>query len=390
MTLTEPAPAVIDAAPDERIGAGARPAPTTPPRRGQRLRAGLASRVLRAAELITTPLLPGDYLDLISPLRTGADLRGRIEAIVPETDEAATVAIRPGGGWAGHEPGQYIRIGVDVDGVRQWRAYSVTSDPARTDGLITITVKAIPDGVVSSHLVRRARPGTIVHLDQATGDFVLPRPRPERVLFLTAGSGITPVMGMLRASGADLTDVVLLHSAPTGGDVIFGAELRALAAAGRIRLLERHTDIEGSLDLAELDDLVPDWPDRETWACGPTGLLDAAEAHWETVGRPDRLHSERFRPVVVTAGEGGHVTFSRTGTTVTSDGASTILDAGEDAGVLMPSGCRMGICFGCVLPLREGSVRDLRTGELTTAAVGDGVRIQTCVSAAAGPCEIDH
>jgi ferredoxin len=81
------------------------------------------------------------------------------------------------------------------------------------------------------------------------------------------------------------------------------------------------------------------------------------------------------------------VNFTKSDTTVDADGADTLLDAGEAAGVLMPSGCRMGICFGCVAPLRQGAVRDLRTGEITTAA--DGVAIQTCVSAAAGPCAID-
>ena len=64
--------------------------------------------------------------------------------------------------------------------------------------------------------------------------------------------------------------------------------------------------------------------------------------------------------------------------------------AGEAAGVLMPSGCRMGICFGCVVPLREGAVRDLRTGEITSTDENSGtVPIQTCVSAAAGACAID-
>ena len=357
---------------------------------GSRLGAGLVTRAIRAAELITTPLLPDDYLDLISPLRAGADLRGRIETVTPETRDAVTVTIRPGRGWLGHTPGQYIRIGIDVDGVRQWRAYSLTSDRTAADGLITITVKAIPDGVVSQHLVRRARPGTLVHLDQATGDFVLPEDRPDRVLFVTAGSGITPVMGMLRNRAHEHSDVVVVHSAPTATDVIFGGELRDLAASGDIRLVERHTDTEGLLDLAELEALVPDWRRRETWACGPTGLLDAAEEHWGSAGLDHRLHTERFRPVVVSAGDGGEVTFARSEKVVDADGASTILDAAEDAGVLMPSGCRMGICFGCVLPLREGAVRDLRTGELTTAVDGDGVKIQTCVSAAAGPCEIDH
>jgi stearoyl-CoA 9-desaturase NADPH oxidoreductase len=83
------------------------------------------------------------------------------------------------------------------------------------------------------------------------------------------------------------------------------------------------------------------------------------------------------------------VTFGRTGRAVDADGATPILEAGEAAGVLMPSGCRMGICFSCVLPLRSGAVRDLRTGEVTTAAPGDGVLVQTCISAAAGACDID-
>ena len=351
----------------------------------------LRDRALRLAEFLTSPLLPSDYLDLVDPLRSGADLRGRIEAIVPETADSATVVIRPGRGWRGHTPGQYVRIGIDVDGVRQWRAYSVTSVLDRADGCFTVTVKAIPGGKVSNHLVRRARPGTVVQLDQATGEFVLPATAPEKALFVTAGSGITPVMGMLRNRAADdRCDVVLVHSAPTADDVIFGAELREMAAAGRIRLVERHTDTDGVLAPPALDALVPDIAERRTWACGPVGMLEALEEHWAAAGLDDRLYTERFRPRVLVTGEGGTVSFARTGTTVEADGGTPILDAAEEAGVLMPSGCRMGICYGCVLPLREGAVRDLRSGEITTAAPGDGVLVQTCISAAAGACDIDH
>ncbi|RZU75044.1 ferredoxin-NADP reductase [Micromonospora kangleipakensis] len=346
-------------------------------------------RLRRLAETVTTPLLPEDYLDLVAPLRAGAALRGRIVAVRPETPDAATVVIQPGRGWRGHVPGQYVRLGVDVDGVRQWRAYSVTSVPGGRDGRLAITVKAIPDGKVSNHLVRRARAGTIVQLDQAQGDFVLPEATPERVLLLTAGSGITPVMAMLRAGLHTRADVVLVHSAPTPDDVIFGAELRALAERGALRLVERHTDTDGLLGVHELDDLVPDHLDRETWACGPVGMLDAVEGYWASRGLADRLHTERFRPTVISPGEGGTVTFTGSAVTVEADGATPILEAGENAGVLMPSGCRMGICFGCVLPLRQGAVRDLRNGDLTTAVPGDGVLIQTCVSAAAGTCDIE-
>ncbi len=349
----------------------------------------LRDRFLQLAERITTPLVPGDYLDIIDPLRSGADLRGRIVEIQPETRDAVSLVIKPGRDWRAHTPGQYIRIGVDVDGVRQWRAYSLTSDTERADGCIAITVKAIPGGKVSNHLVRNVTVGTIIQLDYAAGEFTLPAVAPPKILFLTAGSGITPVMGMLRNLAEQIDDVVVVHSAPTSDDMIFAGELRALAGQGRIRLIEKHTDADGMLTTAELSDLVSDLPERETWACGPTGMLDVLEQHWNDTGMPERLHTERFRPTVVTAGEGGTVTFSKSATVLDTPGDQTLLDAGEAAGVLMPSGCRMGICFGCVAPLRQGAVRDLRNGDITTAAPGDGVLIQTCVSAAAGTCDIE-
>ena len=221
-------------------------------------------------------------------------------------------------------------------------------------------------------------------------------PLPAKLLLVTAGSGITPVIGMLRNmfSRAEpvRADIVLLHSAQTRDAVLFGAELRGYADRGLIRLVELHTTVTGRLEVADpergLAALVPDLAERTTYACGPAGLLDALAEHHDALGLP--LAVERFRTELITPGEGGSVVFAGSGTTVEMDGATTILDAAEDAGVLMPSGCRMGICFGCVLPLREGAVRDLRNGEVTTAAPGDGVRIQTCISAAAGPCHIDH
>lgn len=353
---------------------------------GGRLRAGLG----RLAEFVATPLVASDYVDLIDPLRSPVDLRGRIVAIEAETADAATIVIQPGRSWRSHVPGQYIRIGVDIDGVRRWRAYSLTSPLDRADGRISITVKAIPDGVVSNYLVRRARVGTIVQLDQATGDFVVPPAAPSKVLFVTGGSGITPVMGMLRNHVGALHDVVLVHSAPAPDDVIFSSELQAMSDAGQIRLVVRHTDTEGMLGIADLADLVGDLADRETWACGPVGMLDLLEEHWTAASRTDTLHTERFRPTLTAVGDGGTVTFASSNKTVDADGASPLLEVGEAAGVLMPSGCRMGICFGCVTPLRDGAVRDLRTGQVTTASEGDGVLIQTCVSAAAGTCTLDR
>ena len=361
-------------------------------------RRSLRERVLRVAELAATPLVPSDYLDVFNPLRAGADLRGRIVSVVPETADAATIVIKPGADWAGHIPGQYVRLGIDVDGVRLWRAYSLTHG-RRADGYISITVKAVPYGKVSNHIVRDARPGTLVHLEQAAGEFVLPT-EGGKFLFVTAGSGITPVIGMLRnlfpvadsgvvrlarSSGYDIT---VVHVAPTEPDSIFIHNLRELGEAGMINLVARYDDQHGVLDVDDLTEMVPDLAERTTFACGPAGLLDALERHHVELGL--KLLTEQFRVTTLVAGEGGTISFTQNDTTIEADGARPILDEAEDAGVLMPSGCRMGICMGCVLPMREGSVRDLRTGEVTTAAVGDGVKIQTCISAAAGSCTIDH
>jgi len=337
--------------------------------------------------MVVTPLVPSDYVDLLDPLRSGAALRGRVVEIRPETADAATLVIRPGRGWRGHVPGQYVRIGVDVDGVRLWRSYSLTSPADRPDGCVSITVKAHPGGKVSQHLVRRAGPGLVVQLDQAAGEFVLPTPAPDKALFVTAGSGITPVIAMLRST--TLTDAVVVHSAPTADDVVFAAELRELAAAGRIRLVERHTRRDGHVKPDELAELVPDLAERQAWACGPAAMLDALEEHWSVLGLRDQLHTERFSAPVLVTGEGGSVRFGRSAVTIEAPGGTALLDAGEAAGVLMPSGCRMGICFGCVVPLRTGAVRDLRDGAVTTAVEGDGVLVQTCINAAAGACELD-
>lgn len=359
---------------------------------------GLRERALRVAEMLTTPLLPADYLDLLAPLHSRDQLRGRVVAVLPETPDSATLVIQPGRGWREHRPGQYLRVGVDIDGVRYWRSYSITAahlgpSGTGTGGCLTITPRAIPEGLVSNHLVHRLRPGAIIQLDQAQGEFVLPEQTPAKLLFVTAGIGITPVMGILRAHAgapAGLTpDVVLVHSSPTADDVVFATELRGLHADGRLHLIERHTRQDGHLKFAELDTLVPDWTEREAFACGPTGLVEAAEEHWASSGLGLRLHTELFRPTIAVVGEGGTVTFERSNVTVDADGATALLDAGEAAGVIMPSGCRMGICFSCVVPLTSGCVRDLRTGDVTTAAPGDGVLIQTCISAAAGTCDID-
>jgi len=347
---------------------------------------------LRGLRSLFTPLLPDDYLELINPLWSTQELRGRIERIERETPDTATILIKPGWVWEGHEPGQYLRIGMAVDGVHHWRAYSLTSDPGRPDGCISITPKLVDSGKVSPFLVRQAGPGAIVRLGGVEGTFVLPDPLPDKFLFISAGSGITPIMSMLRslARRDALDDVVLLHSARTTEEVIFGDELRDLAErfAG-FHLHEQLTREMGRMGPQDLDRLCPDWRDREAFISGPAAMLDEMDANWDKEGDRDRLHVERFQPIVgpgaAEHGKGGAIHLTGSDIEAESDGTTPILVAGEEAGATLPFGCRMGICHTCVGKLCSGQIRDLRTGKVFGS---EGEMIRTCVNAPEGPVEI--
>ncbi|HET8980420.1 MAG TPA: ferredoxin reductase [Solirubrobacteraceae bacterium] len=350
-------------------------------------------RVLDALAALSSPLLVDDYLELINPLWSTRELRGRIERIKRETRDAATVLIKPGYRWGGHRPGQYLRIGLDIEGVRHWRAYSLTSDPQRPDGLISITVKNVDAGKVSPYLVRRGRPGTIVSLGGVEGEFILPDPPPAKLLFISAGSGITPIMSMLRHldQSGGVGDVVLLHSARHADEVIFGDELRNMVARNQDFVLhEQHTAQNGRMGPGDLDALCADWRQRETYISGPNEMLDAFSDAYESAGIIDKLHMERFQPKLglgdAEEGEGGTITFLKSDRTAESDGSQPILVAGEEAGLDLPYGCREGICHTCVGELRSGRVRDLRNGKVYGE---EGDVIRTCIHAPEGPIEIE-
>jgi ferredoxin-NADP reductase len=353
----------------------------------------------------TAPLLPDDYLELVNPLWSSRELRGRIERIECETAEAVTVTIKPGWEWPGHRPGQYVRLGIAVNGVHHWRAYSLTSPPARADGCIAITPKLVPAGTVSPFLCGGAQPGkdvrpgtvarlgAIVRLGGVEGTFVLPEPVPRRLLFLSAGSGITPIASMLRsiAGAGAFADVVHVHCTRSAEAFIFGTELRALASrdAG-YRLHEWISGERGRLRPEQLKELCADWREREAFLCGPSELTSAMGAWWKREGDPERLHLERFQPDTHVGdgarGEGGTIEFLASGIRAESDGEQPILLAGEHAGAELPHGCRMGICHSCVGRLHAGRVRDLRTGRVHGQP---GELLRTCVNAPEGAIEID-
>jgi ferredoxin-NADP reductase len=346
-------------------------------------------KALGAVRSLFTPLLPDDYLELINPLWSTQELRGRVERIDRQTDDAVTITIKPGADWDRHKPGQYLRVGVIVDGVHHWRAYSITSEPS--DDFICITPKLVKEGQVSPHLTTHLQPGTILRLGGVEGDFTLPDERPEKSLFISAGSGVTPIMSMLRAldQEGNLNDAVLVHSARTEDEVIFGPMLKQLDERNEgFRLHLQLTKEMGRLSPEGLEEICPDWRERETFLSGPSEMLDAMDDLWNREGDCDLLHMERFQPKVgfTEEGEGGEIKFLASDVETEADGGTPILVAGEECGLDLAYGCREGICHTCTGELRSGKVRDLRNGNVYGT---EGEMIRVCISAPEGPVEVD-
>ena len=248
----------------------------------------------------------------------------------------------------------------------------------------------MPEGFLSTHLVGGVAPGTIVRLAAPQGNFVMPDPAPASVLFITGGSGITPVMSMLRTlvRRDQITDIVHLHSTPTESDV--DVRRRAGRAAGQPdRLPAAAAHDARSMAASTCPGSTTRCPTGGSGRPGRAGrraCSTAAERAWSAAGIAERLHLERFAASrAAVHGQGGTVEFARSGKTVTVDAATPLMEAGEGAGVQMPFGCRMGICQSCVVGLLDGHVRDLRTG----VEHEPGSRVQTCISAASGDCVLD-
>jgi ferredoxin-NADP reductase len=350
---------------------------------------------------LTSPHGVDRYLELVNPMWAADEVRARVVSVETETDAGApvaTITLQPTRTWNGHLAGQYVQLGIEIapEGSRQarrtTRCFSISSPESGRGDRITITLRANPDGVVSKHLVERAQPGTIVHLSQAAGEFTLPEPLPERLLFISGGSGITPVMSMVRTLlrrgyGGTIT---FLHYAQSPAHQIFADELADLPPNVHLHLVYPEAAGPGAERLdrrfftpMELGRLVPDYLDVDTWACGPAGLIEKVQSAY---AESDKLRVEFFRtPVFSTGTAEGDITFKKAGTSSANTGA-TLLEQAEAAGLTPEFGCRIGICFSCVSKKTEGTVRNVLTGE-ESSLPDEEIRI--CVSTPVGNCAVE-
>ncbi len=363
---------------------------------------GLGHRLLHSSllEALTYPHGVDRYVELVSPLLVKREVRAEVTAVRHQTPRSVTLTLRPNENWQGIRAGQFVNVSVEIDGVRETRPYSPAGSAHAADGAIELTVSTHPDGKVSRHLRDAARPGRIVGLSQAQGEFVLPETRPRRVLLVSGGSGITPVMAMLRTlceeGWADTGEVGFLNYARSPELALYGAELEQLAGRhGGLRVARGFTrgdagPLSGRFSREHLRAVLAehaDHGDAATFVCGPPALIDAVRSVWAQDGLPEPA-VETFTPTVLrfdTAEATGTVSFKASGREAANSGLA-LLEQAEDAGLTPDHGCRMGICNTCSCRKTAGTVRNVLTGALSSAGEE---HIRICVSVPVGDVALD-
>jgi ferredoxin-NADP reductase len=361
----------------------------------QRVRLLRARRLLNA--LLRTPLVSAlaaphsvdGYLRILDRSWSARHVRARLVGIRHEADSAISLWLMPNENWRSFCAGQFVQLSVWAGGVRHTRCFSISSAPE--DGLpLRLTMKARPGGRVSSAWARAARHGDVVALSHAMGDFVLPEPAPDRLLFVSGGSGVTPLLSMARhlAASGYTGQLTWVHYAKRA--VILGDELHQLARRQPGWQLEVHLTRPRGPDgtpsphvsRERLEAVVPGWQESETFACGPAPLLTTLSDLWCEEGLGQRLHIERFNaPSFRSEDRSEHaqyrLVFAKSGQESRGHARASLLDQAENAGLKPNHGCRMGICHGCKCVKRSGVVRNELTGLLDDEP---GTLIQLCVT----------
>ncbi len=366
------------------------PAPPRPRRLGQRL---LGSGLL---DLLAGPPGVDGYLEQVRPTWAVRERRAEVTSVERQTPDSVTLHLRANLAWEGFRAGQFVRVAVEIDGAWRTRCYSPSS-VAGTGRELEITVKSHPEGLVSNHLIEHAQPGMVLGMSAADGDFTLPGRPPARILLISGGSGITPVMSILRTLCAERHpgSIAFLHYAPDAERAIYRNELERVALRHpSVRIARSYTrapgegELDGHFDLSHVRRLEPELERAEAFACGPPALLDAVREAWARAGLEERLHVESFVPPTLEPASGvpeGTIHFAGADVRVENSGAP-LLEQAESAGLSPEHGCRMGICHTCSCRKTAGRVKNLSTGELS---VTDEEDIQICVSAPVGDVVVE-
>jgi ferredoxin-NADP reductase len=303
-------------------------------------------------------------------------------------------------------PGQFLTFFFLFDGKKETRCYSICSSTARS-GYVEITPKRVNNGCVSVFLNDRASIGMTVEATGPFGQFYLNPEQDEKIVLIAAGSGITPMVAMLRYLDdlcRDL-DVTLLYCVRAADDIMFRQEFEALQ--GRLRNFRWHvslskpspdwTGARGHITREFISKAAPDIPGRVFFLCGPPPFMETTKALLAELGvDPARIRQETFggaavapnRDLSTPASAGFSVEFARSGKTITAAENESLLAAAAAAGVDIPSACRQGQCGTCKTRLLDGRVEMTCESGLDPESKARGY-VLTCVGRAAGNVRLD-
>ena len=372
--------------------------------------------ILAAPDVLTARRVDMTVLDTVKkiPLWNGTDTPLYVTDIFQETHDSYTFRFQgdPLCRFA-YKPGQFCSLVLNIDGKKVVRSYSISSTPTRPY-LLELTVKRVPGGLVSNWLPDNLKVGDRIQIKGPKGKFHLePGSIPKKLLFVGAGSGVTPVMSMSRwlcDISADV-DIKFYYSVRSSKDMIFGKEIEMMTE--RYRQFtpcvisttrganEPWTGLTGRINKQMLEIIAPDLHERHIYMCGPEGFMDAVkDILRELKFDLGQLHSESFggtrttqvEPPAAVPGDAPEATmtvqFAKAGKTVPTDGRTPILDMAEEADIDIDYGCRSGSCGDCKVKLLSGKVDAETDDGLTEEEIAEGYFL-SCVASPKGDCIVD-
>ncbi|AXC49954.1 hybrid-cluster NAD(P)-dependent oxidoreductase [Paracoccus suum] len=323
---------------------------------------------------------------------------------VPECDGTATFTFRaPSGSWFDYQPGQFLTLELPVPGGPVHRTYTISSSPSRPLS-ISITAKAQSDSIGTRWMLDNLKPGMRIKALGPAGIFSFHRHQAPKYLFISAGSGITPMMSMTTWmwDSGEQPDIVFVHAARRPSEIIFRERLEHMA--NRTPGLQLHFTVEeldpfrswmgyrGRLTQIMLGLMAQDYLEREVFCCGPEPFMqavrdmlvalgyDMAHYHQESFGAPVETEAQApvLDDVVPDETAGAEIEFALSAVTARCQETDTILAVAKRAGLNIPSGCTFGLCGTCRIRKTAGEVHMVHNGGITDDEIAEGYILACC------------
>ena len=324
--------------------------------------------------------------------------------VVPDVADTATFTFRaPSGAWFDYQPGQFITLDLPVPGGRVQRTYTISSSPSRPLS-ISVTVKAQSDSIGTRWMLDHLKPGMRIKAYGPSGLFTSHRHPAGKYLFISAGSGITPMMSMTTWAwdSGEMPDITFVHAARRPSDIIFRERLENFA--NRVPGLQLRFTVEepdpfrtwpgyqGRLNQIMLGLMCPDYLEREVFCCGPEPFMqavrdmlnglgfDMAHYHQESFGAPVRTLADApvIDDVIPEVGARAEITFESSGVTAKCHETDTVLAVAKASGLNIPSGCTFGLCGTCKIRKTAGEVHMVHNGGISDDDIAEGYILACC------------